>query len=167
MKVILVGMPGSGKSTFGRQLAEALNVSFIDLDHEIEKIAGKSIKEIFSESGETYFRKIESRSLQTMLDKKENFVLATGGGAPCFHQGIDIINQNGISIFLDVPVDELVSRVKDDKNRPLLLAGDEAGLKLRLNTIRAERLPCYQRAKIITKNANVLEIMEKLNAFKK
>jgi shikimate kinase len=167
MKVILVGMPGSGKSTFGRQLAQALNIAFIDLDHEIEKAAGKSIKEIFSDRGEVYFREIESRSLQIIVKKEENFVLATGGGTPCFHQGMDVINQSGTSIFLDVPVDEIVSRVKHDNNRPLLQSGDEAELKLKLSTIRAERLSCYQQAKIITKTANVLEVMERIDAFKK
>jgi shikimate kinase len=149
MKFFLIGMPGSGKTTLGSKLAEALSLPFIDLDHEIEKKEGVQVKEIFAMKGENYFRQIESDTLKLFASSPENFVLATGGGAPCFHQGIDIINKSGTSIFLDVPIDEIVRRVESNTDRPLLAAADKAELLSKLNGIRATRLSCYQKAGIV------------------
>src|SRR5690349_71191 len=116
MKVYLIGMPGSGKSTIGKQLAAALLLPFVDLDHEIERKELKSIAEIFSEKGENYFRHTESQMLQQWAGSARDFVMATGGGAPCFFNGLEIINNSGISVFLDVPVSELLRRIQHDKN---------------------------------------------------
>src|SRR5688572_2577774 len=125
MKIFLIGMPYSGKSTLGRQLANELDVSFVDQDHEIEIREGKSIPEIFSQEGEDHFRIVESTVLKEWAASAESFVMGTGGGAPCFYQGIDLINQAGISIFLDVSIEELVSRVGSKSDRPLLNTSDQ------------------------------------------
>jgi len=162
MKIILVGMPGSGKSTVGKQLSSHLNLPLIDLDTEIERSAGQEIKTIFAEKGEDHFRTLESQTLQRVLNSNDSFILATGGGAPCFHDGMEIINQYGISVFLDVPTDELVARVANDTSRPLLATSDKEGLLLKLNVIRAKRLDCYQKARIIVFGSDIEDVIAKL-----
>ncbi len=162
MKIILVGMPGSGKSTVGKQLSSHLNLPLIDLDAEIERSAGQEIKTIFAEKGEDHFRILESQTLKRILNTDDSFILATGGGAPCFHDGMEIINQHGISIFLDVPTDELVARVAKDTSRPLLATSDSEELLLKLNVIRAKRLDCYQKAQIVIFGSDVKDVIAKL-----
>lgn len=164
MKIILVGMPGSGKSTVGKQLSSNLNLNFIDLDEEIEKAEGKKVKEIFSVKGEDYFREAESRLLHRVIGTEDNFVLATGGGAPCFHNGMDSINQHGVSIFLDVPMDELVTRVENDLNRPLLQTENKEELKIKLTAIRSSRLLCYQQAHVIVNSSDFADVMEAISS---
>lgn len=158
-KIILVGMPGSGKSTVGKELSLHLNLSLIDLDHEIEQSEGKKVKDIFSERGENYFREVESKTLHAILGTASNFVLATGGGAPCFHGGMGIINRTGTSIFLDVSVEELAARVENDKARPLLQSGTKQELIEKLNAIRNKRLSCYQQANITVHNSTLQDVL--------
>lgn len=153
MKIFLIGMPGSGKSTLGERVAKTLHISFIDLDKVIEEQAGKSIPEIFTEKGESEFRKLESALLQTQADQHDNFVMSTGGGAPCFHNGMEIINAKGISIFLNVSLKELLLRNEKQAHRPLL-QGD-ANEKLR--TLYAIRLPVYEQANHIISGNNISE----------
>lgn len=159
-------MPGSGKTTLGKQLADVFKLRFIDLDDEIEKAEGMVIKEIFSTRGEEYFRKIESGELKRWAYAAEQFVMSTGGGAPCFLEGIRIINETGISIFLDVPVPELIKRLEKDLNRPLLQHSD---LEQKLTSLRQARINVYQQAQITIEgdSTSVKELLEKLEAIKK
>lgn len=120
IRIYLIGMPGSGKSAVGKRLAQALDVAFVDLDEEIERAEGMPITQIFKELGEGYFRKVESGILKSWAVRQDPFVMATGGGAPCFHQGIEIINKSGTSIFLDVPPGKLASRIAAEAHRPLI-----------------------------------------------
>lgn len=152
MKIFLIGMPGSGKTTLGRELASHLMIDFVDLDCEIEKSQQKSIAEIFRQQGEAHFRLVESRLLREWAASAKHFVMATGGGAPCFHRGMEIINAYGLSIFLDCRVPTLVDRVRQNRERPLLLAEDDEELKDRLSRMRAERLDCYRQARIVLEN---------------
>ncbi len=102
MKIVLIGYMGSGKSSVGKKLAEVLGISFMDLDDEIEKREHISIQKIFSKKGEIYFRKIEKEVLQTILIKRDSFVLATGGGTPCYADSMNINTGAGrcnISIY--------------------------------------------------------------------
>ena len=142
-KIYLIGMPGSGKSAVGRRLAEMLRVAFVDLDEEIEKAQGMPITRIFKELGEPHFRKVESATLRSWTSRPEAFVMATGGGAPCFHQGIDIINKSGTSIFLDVPANELASRIAAEAHRPLI--GDKDRDET-LGRLLNERRSTYEQA---------------------
>lgn len=168
MKIFLIGMPGSGKSTIGKSLAMRLNLPFVDLDHEIEKKEGRLIKDIFNISGETYFREVESKTLREIASSSTDCVIATGGGAPCFHDGISIINKYGISVFLNVPIDELISRVENNKDRPLLQSTDKVELRNRLETIHKNRLACYQRATYtVNTDENVDSILSKINLLPK
>src|SRR5258708_28773826 len=103
MKIFLIGLPGSGKTTLGKQLSEKLNLSFIDLDLEIEKLEGKTVQKIFAEKKESYFREVESQTLKNYSSAKTDFVMATGGGSPCFFDKMDVLNDSGKTIFLYGP----------------------------------------------------------------
>jgi len=166
MKIFLVGMPGSGKTTLGKQLAEHLRVDFVDLDAEIEKAEQKSISDIFSQQGEDYFRLLESRLLREWAASSSAFVMATGGGAPCFLKGMDVINEYGISIFLDCPVTELIRRVRKNKERPLLLASDDSELKARLDRMLSGRKDCYEQAAIVLRDATLETVLQRLDIRK-
>lgn len=163
MKIFLVGMPGSGKTTLGRQLAKAIQVPFIDLDKEIEKKEQKTVPEIFKDHGEGYFREAESRMLKEYALSDQKFVLATGGGAPCFHNGIDIINEHGVSVFLDVPVHEILRRIGLQEGRPLLESSDLNEREARLNALFDTRIQFYMRAHITLENATVSETIDAIN----
>lgn len=163
--IILVGMMSSGKTTLGKKLARALNYQFVDLDKLIEKDQGMEISAIFKLHGEAYFREVESRMLKETASQK-GMVLASGGGAPCFFDNMDVIRQMGISIFLDVPAEDLARRIenhgKDD--RPIL-----SGTSSLVDTLRSritDRLPYYTQADLTLKGeidvSHLLEVLEPL-----
>jgi shikimate kinase len=158
MKIYLVGMPGCGKSTIGIQLSDALQIDFFDLDSEIEKRERKTISEIFRDQGEDYFRMTEAKVLRDFASLDQSFVLATGGGTPCFYNGMEILNETGISVFLDVDVAELVRRLSKKTDRPLLLHED---LEKKLGELLNNRLPVYSRASIVLKNPTINVLLEK------
>ncbi|MBB4119781.1 shikimate kinase [Mesonia hippocampi] len=123
MKTILCGYMGAGKSTLGEQLAKFSGVKFYDLDHEIEKQEGKKISEIFSKKGEIYFRKVENEVLKVFLNRKENYVLALGGGTPCYANNLSLIKENPNTqlIYLKLSIAELTERLfLDSYRRPLI-----------------------------------------------
>ena len=166
MKIFLIGMPGSGKTTLGKELASHLMVDFVDLDAEIEKSEQLSISEIFSKKGEEYFRILEARLLREWAASPVPFVMATGGGAPCFHKGIETINQHGISIFLDFTVPVLIERVRENQERPLLLATDRIELKQKLERMLAGRLDCYRKATIVLENPTLENVLKSIQSKK-
>lgn len=148
MRIYLIGLPGCGKSTLGKQLARQLKVDFIDLDQEIEKLVGLPVREIFKKYGESFFRKQESETLRTVSDSQLDFIMATGGGAPIFHDNMKFMNASGQTVFLDVPTREITSRILQSNNeeRPLLasLAPDE--LKDKIEFLRSQRITFYSQA---------------------
>ena len=156
-------MPGSGKSTLGGKLAKELMVEFIDLDKAIEGREGKSITETFAQNGEDYFRQLESQVLTEWSGSSKNFVMATGGGTPCFYNGIEIINESGLSIFLDVPVGKLLSRLEKKTDRPLLSASDITEMEDKLQALRSGRLSIYQQAHVKVENADLSKLMEAIH----
>ncbi len=119
--IFLIGMPSSGKSTLGRQLAKRLDYQFVDTDELIENQEIASISDIFKYKGEDYFRLIENKILKS-IQPNQKIIVATGGGMPCFHGGIDFIKANGTSIFLNVSPEDLLKRIQksDINNRPLI-----------------------------------------------
>jgi shikimate kinase len=147
--IFMLGMPSSGKSTLGRQLAKELNYEFIDLDKKIEVSEGKKISEIFSLEGEEYFRKVESEQLKK-IDKNTKAVIATGGGTPCFHDNMKYIKENGISVFLDVSPEKLEERMRASKRnyRPLHNLESE-NLLDKLNNTYNEREQFFKMADIV------------------
>jgi shikimate kinase len=168
MKIYLIGMPGSGKTTLGKQVASLLQLPFVDLDQEIESGEGRPIPEIFRTEGETYFRSIEADTLAAWAASDKIFVMATGGGAPCFHKGIDVINNTGMSVFLDVPLALLVTRVEKKTERPLLLHEDAEALRQKLQQLFETRTPIYRQAHIHVQDADLtgVGIAAAINALK-
>jgi shikimate kinase len=168
MKIFLLGLPGSGKTTLGKKLATTLQLPFVDLDKEIERKEGKPIREIFAEKKEDYFRKVESAELKRWCDSADDFVMATGGGAPCFFDNLEVINRSGKSIFLDVPASEIVRRMSlgPIEKRPLLAAGGKDGLKDSIEFLRSNRLSYYRQA-AITLSGSEISVVEMTDALKK
>ena len=165
MKVFIVGLPGSGKSTLGNQLADQLNVAFLDLDEVIEHKAGQPIREIFAQHGEDAFRKLEQCALQEVIKQYDAFVVATGGGAPCFYDNLAVMNQGGITLFLDVPVSVIIQRMKGNQitDRPLLHNLDQDRLVQEYTAKFKKRLPIYRQAHIIIhQDTSVQEVVDQL-----
>ncbi|UJP63294.1 shikimate kinase [Mongoliitalea daihaiensis] len=149
LKIVLVGLPGCGKSTFGKILADELGFPFIDLDQYIEQEEHKSISTIFQELGEGTFRKLETYYLEKVLEGFSSLVLSTGGGTPCFHDNMERINAVAISIFLDVPITTIHQRlIYSGSVRPLFSGLDSTELKTRLEDLSQIRSPYYQLSKI-------------------
>ena len=162
-----MGYMGSGKSAIGKRLAEKLNLSFIDLDDYIEKHERRTISEIFSAEGEDKFRAIEHKQLKTILDKK-NAVVSLGGGTPCFHDNISLINKNGKSFYLEVSVDDLSKRLNKAKNkRPLIEGMNEIDLQYFIEANLEKRIPFYKRANytIPIGMQGIEEVAEKILSF--
>lgn len=157
MKIFLVGMPGSGKSTLGKILAESLQKKFIDLDQEIADKEGKPIPDIFKEEGESYFRKLEAQLLRKIIESRDEFILSTGGGTPCFYDSMNFMNKSGTTIFLNIQVSELVERVLADngQERPLLKSETESEVSEKLNTLFTSRIRFYEMAKITVDANNI------------
>jgi shikimate kinase len=154
MKIYLIGMPGSGKSTLGTGLAERLNSSFVDLDEEIEKETGKSIEEIFKENGENIFRQVESDLLRKLSGLKNDFVMSTGGGAPCYHKGMEVMNETGISVYLKISKRGLYQRLVNEKDsRPLLKKSES--LPTTIKNLLSEREQIYGQATIVLESDNI------------
>lgn len=147
MKLYLIGLLGSGKSVLGRKIAESLSVPFIDLDLEIEKEEGMTIEQLFTAKGEEYFRNSESTLLKKLSATSE-FVMATGGGTPCFHDNLSFINQTGTSIFLNTVIKEIAGRLKGKQKevRPLLAGVPDDQLEQKLEEMLQQRLPFYRQA---------------------
>lgn len=150
LKVVLVGLPGSGKSTFGRQLAQELGFPFLDLDQQIEDKYLSKIPDIFSVFGEGKFREWETATLQELLYRDSSFVLASGGGAPCFNDNMDLINSKAISVYLDVPLESISQRLQVSKvqNRPMFQGLDQGEIILKLKSLLVSRESFYNQAKI-------------------
>ena len=137
MIVYLVGMPGSGKSTVGAELAGKLGVPFIDLDVEIARTEGRSITDIFDTEGEPGFRALEARAL-TAASTNDPAVIACGGGVVLEPANRITLRSTGTCVFLDVPLDVLESRVQPDAERPLIRSQGD------LSRLLAERGPLYR-----------------------
>lgn len=149
-------MPGSGKTTLGRQLATQLKKDFVDLDVYIEEKEGMSIPDIFKLQGEEYFRLLEQKAVKESTEWV-NTIVATGGGAPCFFDNIEIINHHGTSIFIDVSSEELLKRVynKGQDKRPLLSNLKEDDLFLSIKDKLDSRKKYYNKAHFTITNDRI------------
>ncbi|XAH22635.1 shikimate kinase [Xylophilus sp. GW821-FHT01B05] len=140
MIICLVGLPGSGKSTVGRQLARRLQVPFADSDHVIEEQIGGSIREFFEREGESAFRDIEAAVLQQLV-REHRGVLATGGGAVLRPENRACLRQAGQVVYLRSSPEDLYRRLRHDRNRPLLQVDDQMA---RLRELFQARDQLYQ-----------------------
>ncbi|HXC06502.1 MAG TPA: shikimate kinase [Bacteroidia bacterium] len=160
MKIFLIGYMGSGKSTLGKKLANQLGYAFIDQDKLIEDTLGKSIHEIFEEEGESYFRETEHSMLISLLEK-DNVVISTGGGTPFHHNNMELMNQHGLTIYLKMSADTLLSRLRQSKDtRPLISGKSEEDLYHFILTHLEDREPFYAEAqyKVKAKDLDVKKL---------
>ena len=141
IRCALVGMPGSGKSTVGRQLAHRAGVPFIDLDHRLEQTLGTTIRSFFEAEGEARFRDIESQVLADVAQQPGGMVLSTGGGAVLDPMNREHLKAGGWVVYLDVPPDVLWHRTRGDRNRPLLQVDDP---RARVRELHGIRDPLYR-----------------------
>lgn len=156
---------GSGKSTLGSKLAFKIGYEFLDMDQIIEETAGMTIPGIFSEHGEEVFRKWELDILLELCGR-ENVVISTGGGAPCHSDMIRIMNDFGITIYLQLPPDALKNRLLNSKTeRPLIKDKSEKELSEFISTLLSEREKFYKQAMYTVKGVS-LEIDELVDLLK-
>ncbi|MFC2081408.1 shikimate kinase [Bacteroidota bacterium] len=149
MIVFLIGFMGSGKSTAGKQLALRLGYSFVDTDQLIVEKFGMTINEIFDSLGEEAFREGEASLLNELISKRD-LVVSTGGGLPCYGDNMDVINNNGISVYLRLVPDALFNRLVFRKyKRPLIRDLSDEELRAFINEKLAEREPFYNKARHI------------------
>lgn len=122
MKIILIGYMASGKSTIGKLISDALGIPFFDLDQQIENKLNLKISDIFNQKGELFFRKKERETLIEFLNTNENYVLALGGGTPCYYDNFELYQSESIhSVYLKASVAVLVDRLEKEKaTRPLV-----------------------------------------------
>lgn len=149
--IVLVGMPGSGKSSIGRRLAQYLGLEFVDADQEIVAAAGMSIADIFATHGEPYFRAGEARVIARLLDKGPQ-VVATGGGAFVNPDTRALVRARALSVWLKADVELLLRRVKRKNDRPLLRVADPEAV---LKRLLAEREAVYAEADITVTSLDV------------
>lgn len=168
-RFFLIGYMGAGKTTLGRALAKEFDMQFIDLDSYIEARFCKTITNIFAEKGEEGFRDIERRMLHEVGDF-EDVIISTGGGTPCFFDNVEYMNQQGTTIFLDVPEERLFIRLSIARNnRPLIKEKSDNELREFITEQLAKRRPHYEKAQhkfIADKLEDVKQIRESVEVFK-
>jgi shikimate kinase len=140
---------GSGKTHWGRLLSEKLGIRFFDLDEQVTEHAGQSIPEIFAMAGEEQFRMMEKDILHIITESHESFVMACGGGSPCYFNNIEYMNQSGTTVWINVPVDILFERlVLEKEKRPLIKELSDEQLMGFISKKFSDRKIYYEQATI-------------------
>ena len=168
MLVFLIGFMGSGKSFAGRHLGEVLKIPCTDMDKHIEEQEKRTVREIFEQSGENYFRELEHQFLEN-LDTDQRLIISTGGGAPCFYDNMQIMNRKGLTIYLNRSKPVVMAQLmKGIEKRPLLQDKTEEEIWDFYDKKLSERKVFYEQAQIHAGDMNYLEladiIREKLDA---
>jgi shikimate kinase len=149
MKIFLIGFMGSGKTHWGKLLSQKLGFPFFDLDSQVEENAGKSIAGIFADEGEEKFRLIEKDALHIITESHENFVMACGGGTPCYFNNIEYMHQSGTTVWINTPLDVLFERlVKEKDKRPLIKDLLDEQLESFIRKKFADRKIYYEQADV-------------------
>ena len=165
--IFLIGFMGAGKSTIGKKLAHRLGLTFFDLDKLIEAKAGCSISDIFKFLGETAFREMEQACLQT-FQTKDHFLLACGGGTPCFYDNLSVMKNQGLVVYVDLQESVLFERLsKAKKIRPSIVGMDEKQLKEFISNQLKVRMSFYEQADLTISglSINVSVIVEQIEQF--
>jgi len=142
----------SGKSSIGKKLSKKLNIPFYDLDEYIVYNETSTIKDIFKKKGEVYFRKKEAEYLDYFLKNNDNFILAVGGGTPCYGNNMSMINNSSRSIYLKSSIQSIYKKLSKEKNkhkRPLISTIANKDLKEFISKHLFERAPFYEQAAFI------------------
>lgn len=165
MRIFLIGFMGSGKSFRGKQLSQKLGIPFFDLDEQIINAEGVSINEIFREQGEEYFRLREKEIMHIITESHQSFVMACGGGTPCYFNNVEYMNQSGTSVWLNTSLAVLHERLlKEKEDRPLLKDLTDDQLKGFISKKFSDRRIYYEQARVkIEEDSLPLEqIIEKI-----
>ncbi|MCO5235216.1 MAG: shikimate kinase [Chitinophagaceae bacterium] len=158
MRVFLLGFMGTGKSYWGRRWAAQHQLDFFDLDHEIEQSTGLTIPQLFEQHGEAYFREKERERLLS-FEGKDNFILSTGGGTPCFFDNMQWMNNIGLTIYLDTPIPVLKERlIKEQSHRPLIKTFNEEELGNYIAGSLRNRMFFYNQAHIKLATESISDI---------
>jgi shikimate kinase len=164
MNIILIGFMGSGKTAVGQQLAQQLNLDYLDCDQLIEQTAKMSISDIFAKKGEPYFRDLETEVIETLQDY-DGFVLSTGGGMVMRPENVAGLKQIGRLVLLWAEPAVIYQRIKRETHRPLLKVADP---KAEISRILAERAPAYKKVAdhiVDTTNLNITETVEEIKQW--
>ena len=154
MRIFLTGYMGCGKSTIGRKVAAQMGINFIDLDKYIEERYFKSVPDIFAQEGEAAFR-LKERQALLEVSEFEEIVVGTGGGAPCFFDNMQLMNQAGITIYLAPDNETLACRLLRSKtDRPLIAGKSKEELLIFIQQALEKRAPFYEQSKIIIRGKN-------------
>jgi len=149
MKIFLIGFMGAGKTHWGRLLSEKLGIRFFDLDEQVTEQAGKSIPEIFATEGEEQFRLLEKEVLYIITESHDSFVMACGGGSPCYFNNIEYMNQAGTTVWINTQPDTLFERlVKEKDKRPLIKDLSVEQLRSFISKKFADRKIYYEQATV-------------------
>jgi shikimate kinase len=165
--VFLTGFMGSGKTTAAREISLVSGLSCCDMDRELELRYGQSIGSIFSEQGEDFFRKAEHKLLKELCQMPD-CIIATGGGTPCYCDNMELINRDGISVYLACSVDELYEWLKHHKtDRPLIRDKSDKELKTYISEELQRREPFYSKAHLIVQayNTSAAEVWERIREY--
>ncbi len=164
MLYFLIGFMGSGKSYLCKQLSKELSIPCADMDKDIEKSEGMSINKIFAEHGEAYFREKERDYLRN-LNSADTLIISTGGGAPCFFDNMQRMNEKGITIYLNRSKEVVISQLmKGIHKRPLLKGKSQKEVEEFYDFKMSERSPFYEQAKIHVGDLNYIEIAQMLKS---
>ncbi len=165
MRYFIIGFKSSGKTTIGKKLANRLGMDFIDLDEFIEETTGKTIPEFYDEIGDDEFRKLEWKALKEVV-KKDNIIISTGGGAPCYCNNMNLMEQYGDVIYIRLDNATLVSRLKNaTKSRPIVKNKTIKELHDFVSDLKGRCEHHYLRAKYIIdgKNITINDLVEQLS----
>lgn len=147
MRIYLIGYMGCGKSTLGRRLSKYLDLQFVDMDHYIEMRNLKTIPQIFAEEGESEFRNKERKALEELSEFTDT-IIATGGGAPCFFDNINLMNDTGKTIYININPSILADRLlKSKTERPLIKGKSKDELVAFIDETLKKRNQFYKQAK--------------------
>lgn len=150
MRIFLIGFMGSGKTYWGHLLSKKLGIPFFDLDGEVVSHEGSPINQIFAEKGEEYFRLLEKGALHLISESHNSFVMACGGGTPCYFNNIEYMNQAGTTVWINTPVDVLFERlVKEKAQRPLIKGLPDEQLRGFISKKFADRKIYYEQADVV------------------
>ncbi len=149
--IYLTGFMGAGKSRIGRMMAEKFQLPFYDSDYLIEAECGKSVRLIFKEDGEAYFRRLESQVIRNLAQKTEPAVIALGGGALMHHDSLRLVKKSGVLVYLKSSPDHIYERIKHPGERPLLSQSDNSPEAIldKMRVLLEKREPVYTQAHII------------------
>ena len=148
--IVLCGFMGCGKSTIGKMIAKIAQLKFIDLDDYIEEKENRKIKDIFAQEGEEYFRDLEYKATQE-ISQMTNTVISAGGGTLTFDRNVEALRENNIIIYIDVTLNNIKTRLKNDTTRPLLQKPNKDEV---MQELYNKRIPLYKDASNFIVNGN-------------